>query len=223
MTRRETLNRAKVAAAALALVDAEGIEALTMRRLAGELGVEAMSLYNHVKNKTDLLDTLAEQVFASVERADPGLPWADRLRITVGNLYREFSRHPAVSKTLVGDQANPTSEAALRPAEDILEALFQAGFDEKAARQALIAVHALVFGTLALSTSGYTTPPRPAVHGLDVFRRAVDPARLPHFARLVATTDADSDPTEDFDHALNLLITGLVAAAPNTGHGTRGL
>ncbi|MEU6479704.1 TetR/AcrR family transcriptional regulator C-terminal domain-containing protein [Streptomyces sp. NPDC047017] len=221
MSRREPLNRAKVAAVALALADAEGIEALTMRRLAKELGVEAMSLYNHVKNKTDLLDTLAEQVFASVERAEPGLPWVDRLRITVRNLYREFSRHPAVSKVVVGEQANPTSAVALRPTEDILEALFEAGFDEGATRQAFIAVNGLVFGTLALSTSGYTTPPRPAANGLDVFQRVVDPAWLPNFARLLATIP-DSDPTEDFDHALDLLITGLVAAAPNGGGNREG-
>ncbi|MCF0087841.1 MULTISPECIES: TetR/AcrR family transcriptional regulator C-terminal domain-containing protein [Streptomyces] len=216
MSRREPLNRAKVVATALALADEEGIEALTMRRLAKALGVEAMSLYNHVANKTDLLDALAELVFASVERADPALPWTDRLRLTARNLYREFSRHPVVSKAVVSDQANPTSEAALRPTEDVLEALFEAGFDEKAARQALIAVNGLVFGTLALATSGYSTPPRPAAGGLDAFHRVVNPAWLPHFARLLAIIP-DSDPTEDFDHALELLITGLVAAAPNSG------
>ncbi|WP_194236346.1 TetR/AcrR family transcriptional regulator C-terminal domain-containing protein [Streptomyces acidicola] len=163
--------------------------------------------------KTDLLDALAEAVFASVERADPGLPWAERLRITVRNLYGEFSRHLSVSKAVVGDQANPTSEAAQRPTEEVLEALFEAGFGGKAARQALIAVHGLVFGTLALATSEYTTPPRPAADGLEAFRPVVDPAWLPHFARLTAL--GDSDPAEDFERALDLLITGLVTAAPN--------
>jgi TetR/AcrR family transcriptional regulator, tetracycline repressor protein len=211
MARREPLTRAKVVESALALVDADGVEALTMRRLATSLGVEAMSLYNHVSSKSDLLDALAERVFASVEAADPALPWSDRLRITARNLYREFSRHPAISQAIVSDQANPTSSAAMRTTEDMLGALFEAGFDVQQARQALIAVNGLVFGVLALSTSGYSLPPRPAASASDMFARVIDPARLPHIARVAVIDDADA--AVDFDHALDLLIAGLTSAA----------
>lgn len=61
MTRRETLTREKVLHTAMALVDEEGLEGLSMRRLASALDVHAMSLYNHVSNKADLLDDLSRQ------------------------------------------------------------------------------------------------------------------------------------------------------------------
>jgi AcrR family transcriptional regulator len=173
-----------------------------------------MSLYNHVHNKSDLLDALAERVFAAVEPADPALPWADRLRITARHLYREFSQHPAISKAIVSDQANPTSAAAMRSTEDMLGALFEAGFDIQEARQALIAVNGLVFGVLALSTSGYSLPPRPAASSADMFARVIDPAVLPHIARVAVIHGGD--PSADFEHALNLLIAGLRATAPQT-------
>src|SRR5690242_1354953 len=66
---REPLSRERVLAAAVALADAEGVPALTMRRLAGELGVEAMSLYYHLPGKTGLLDGLVETVVAEVDEA----------------------------------------------------------------------------------------------------------------------------------------------------------
>lgn len=90
-------------------------------------------------------------------------------------------------------------------------ALFEAGFDVAQARQALIAVNGLVFGVLALSTSGYSLPPRPAASASDMFARVIDPTRLPHLARVQAIDDADA--TIDFDCALDLVIDGLISAA----------
>jgi len=86
MSGRERLTREKVLDAAMALASVDGLDGLSMRRLARTLGVEAMSLYNHVANKTDLLDGIAERVFAQVEPADPAMPWAQRVRATVLNL-----------------------------------------------------------------------------------------------------------------------------------------
>ncbi|MGZ4173277.1 MAG: TetR/AcrR family transcriptional regulator, partial [Solirubrobacteraceae bacterium] len=65
--RRAPLNRERVLRAAIALADQGGFESLTMRRLATELGVEAMSLYNHVASKDDLLDGMVDLVFAEIE------------------------------------------------------------------------------------------------------------------------------------------------------------
>ena len=75
-TRRKPLSRERILDTALALVDEEGIEALSMRKLGQALGYEAMSLYNHVANKDDLLDGILDLVLAEMEPPDPagGLP-----------------------------------------------------------------------------------------------------------------------------------------------------
>ncbi|MBB5779996.1 TetR/AcrR family transcriptional regulator C-terminal domain-containing protein [Nonomuraea jabiensis] len=217
MARREPLNRERVLDAALELADQEGLEGLTMRRLAKALGVEAMSLYNHVSNKADILDGVAERVFEQVERPDPALPWQEQVRAVALSMYRVFSRHPAVPLALVTDQSNPTSVRALEPLDALVGALFQAGFDDLGAWRALTAVNSLVFGSLVLSTGGFTGDP--GVHageqGVSAYVREMDPARLPHFSRLLRSTREGVDPPADFEQALDMLLHGLAAEAPN--------
>ncbi|GAA0380016.1 hypothetical protein Acor_01490 [Acrocarpospora corrugata] len=216
MARREPLNREKVLDAALELADAEGLEGLSMRRLAKRLGVEAMSLYNHVSNKTDILDGIAERVFSQVERPDPALPWQEQVRTVALNMYRAFSRHPIVPLALVTDQSNPTSARALEPLDGLVGALFQAGFDDLGVRRALGAVNGLVLGSLLQATGGFTEALRTHAdeQQVDAYIRHVDPARLPNFSRLLRHTREGVDPEADFEQMLDLLIRGLVASAP---------
>ncbi|WP_214409627.1 TetR/AcrR family transcriptional regulator C-terminal domain-containing protein [Sphaerisporangium fuscum] len=214
MRRREPLNREKVLDAALALAGEHGLEGLSMRRLAKSLGVEAMSLYNHVSNKADILDGLAERVFAQVEPADPALPWPERVRGVASRMYRVMSRYPVVVRALVTDQANPTSVTALQAFDGLVGALYAAGFPDDDARRALGAVNSLVFGSLLLSTSGFTGDSHSEGGHQDAERylRRVDPERLPHFSRLLPVMP-QADPEEDFERALDMLIAGLVATA----------
>ncbi|RSN54259.1 hypothetical protein DMH01_35425 [Amycolatopsis sp. WAC 04182] len=212
MTRREPLNREKVLDAALALAAAEGLKGLSMRKLAKTLGVEAMALYNHVKNKTDILDGIAERVYSGIEAADPEAPWPERVRSTVLNLYRALARHPVVPMALATDEANPNSLRALRPVEDLVGALYEAGFEDDGIRQTLGALNSLVFGSLLLTTAGFTTTRRDDA-GQDPYLRRIDPAALPNFSRALPALGAP-DPERDFTRALDLLISGLVAAAP---------
>ncbi|MBO0690427.1 MAG: TetR/AcrR family transcriptional regulator C-terminal domain-containing protein [Candidatus Dormibacteraeota bacterium] len=81
--RRTPLTRERVVAAAIELADRDGIEAVSMRRLAQELGVEAMSLYTHVRNKEDLLDGMVDAVISEIPIAAPGGDWKASLRQTV--------------------------------------------------------------------------------------------------------------------------------------------
>src|SRR5262245_56092390 len=100
MARRQPLSRDRVLSTALALADKEGIEALSMRRLASELGVVPMALYNHVSNRADLLDGIAEQVFAAVPAADPSAPWKRRVHATALGVHRAMRQHPVVPLAL---------------------------------------------------------------------------------------------------------------------------
>ncbi|MEV4168175.1 TetR/AcrR family transcriptional regulator C-terminal domain-containing protein [Nonomuraea sp. NPDC049709] len=216
MARREPLNREKVLDAALGLADEEGLDGLSMRRLAKSLGVEAMSLYNHVANKADLLDGIAERVFAQVERPDPELPWQEQVRAVALSTYRAFSRHPVVPLALVTDRSNPTSVRALAPLDALVGALFEAGFDDVAAWRALGAVNGLVFGSLLMSTGGFTgdSGEHAGARNVGAYIREMDPVALPHFSRLLRGTRHGVNPEADFEHSLDLLIRGLASEAP---------
>jgi AcrR family transcriptional regulator len=216
MTERETLTREKVLQAAMTLVDEEGLEGLSMRRLAAALNVQAMSLYNHVANKADLLDGIAELVFDQVELPESELAWPEQVRAVAVSMYRAFSRHLAVAVALITDQANPASVRALEPFDRLAGALFQAKLDDRRARQALGAVTDLVFGSLLLSTGGFTgdANSRDSKTDTSAYLRRIDPARLPHFSRLLQQrTLGEASPQEDFEQGLDMLIRGLVAVA----------
>ena len=91
---REPLSRERALAVATALADAEGIQSLTMRRLAAELGVEAMSLYHHVASKDALLDGLADWVFAQITTPTIGAPWRGEMEARAHSARAVLAAHP---------------------------------------------------------------------------------------------------------------------------------
>lgn len=213
MARRETLTREKVLEAAMTLVDEEGLDGLSMRRLATVLNVQVMSLYNHVANKADLLDGITESVFDQVELPGPGLAWPEQVRAVAVNMYQAFCQHPAVVVALLTDQANPTSARALEPFDRLVGALYRAGFDDRRTRQALGAVTSLVFGSIMESSRGFTGNPSRGISETETsaYLRRIDPDKLPNFSRLLQqrTTD-NSSRQEDFEQALDIVVRGLV-------------
>jgi TetR/AcrR family transcriptional regulator, tetracycline repressor protein len=120
------LSRDSILSAALALLDREGADALTMRRLAAQLGVEAMSLYRHVADRAALLEGLADQLAAEIAPRDRAGDWADALRGFAGDLRAIARRHPAAF-ALVGARTL-TTPSMLGPIEDVLTGLRRGGF-----------------------------------------------------------------------------------------------
>ena len=132
--RRAQITREAVLAAALALVDREGLAALTMRRLGRELGIEAMSLYNHVRDKEDLLDGVvgllsSEVEFPGEEHGD----WAGRVAELIRR-YRRLARLHPNAFPLIALRPLRTAEAR-RPVERALELAVTAGFTSEEARR----------------------------------------------------------------------------------------
>src|SRR5947209_6144452 len=122
------LSRESVVKAGLQLVDEEGIDALSMRRLAQQLGVEAMSLYTHVGGKDDLLDAIADHVAAEM-RLEPsaGVDWQERIRRAVG-LWAGMERaHPRAFPLVYRARAGTDNERAVN--EEIMDALAASGLD----------------------------------------------------------------------------------------------
>src|SRR5579859_4631175 len=91
---RAPLTRERVLRAAVALADTGGIEALTMRRLGQDLGVEAMSLYNHIANKDELLDEMIDLVFGEIELPTGGGDWRAAQRRRAVSAHQALLRHP---------------------------------------------------------------------------------------------------------------------------------
>lgn len=124
--RRAPLNRGRVLDAAVALADAEGLDALTMRRLGRELGVEAMALYNHVDNKDDLLDGMLDLVVAEIELSVSGPDWRSRARQRAISAHAVLMRHPWAAAVWTS-RLNP-GPARMRYMDSSLRSLREAGF-----------------------------------------------------------------------------------------------
>lgn len=123
---RLPLTRDRLLRAAIGVADTGGIGALSMRRLGHELGVEAMSLYNHVANKDDLLTAIVDQVEDEIALPDPGMDWKSSLRAISMSAHDVFERHPwAASLTLSGIGPRP---ARWRYMNAVLGCLRGAGF-----------------------------------------------------------------------------------------------
>lgn len=125
---RTRLTKAAVVDQALKLADADGAEALTIRRLADQLGVTPMAIYWHFKNKEQLLSAVADHVMREVRPdVDPATPWDRRLRVMVEALLRVMRQHPSAPALLMAADKSGI-EALNRATEAALELLGQAGF-----------------------------------------------------------------------------------------------
>jgi len=149
---QDTLSRARILEAALRLVDKHGLEALSMRRLATELGVNPMSLYHYLPGKAAVLSGLIDMVYSELQLpSSPGLSWQTRVR-DWALAYLELARsHPHLVLQIVSDAAS-TSDAMLKISEPLYQALDQAGLSARSIAAAADAVVDWVHGSaLALS------------------------------------------------------------------------
>ncbi|GAA2629649.1 TetR/AcrR family transcriptional regulator [Streptomyces vastus] len=163
--RHGRLNRGRMLASALELVDSEGLSALSMRRLGSELGVEAMTLYRYAASKDALLDGLVEAVYLELEEnlaegsdseksPAAGREWRGELHRIALTTYRVCLTHPQVVPLLATRMmAVPLARrplAVLRDHERVLALLRQAGFDEAGATTAFRAFTAWVLGYVSV-------------------------------------------------------------------------
>src|SRR6266699_7253525 len=124
--RRAALSRERILRAAIGLADRGGFELLSMRKLGDKLGVEAMSLYNHVRNKEDLLDGMVDVVFNEIDLPPGGVAWRTAMRQRATSLRQTLIRHPWANG-LMESRATP-GPANLRHHDAVLGSLRGAGF-----------------------------------------------------------------------------------------------
>src|SRR3974390_2919211 len=143
MAKREALNRERVLRAAMAVADSEGLDALSMRRLGQELGVEAMSVYNHVRNKEDILDGLVDMVFAEIG-VPAGRDWKSAMRQRAITVQQVLGRH-SWAIALMESRRNP-GPGSLRHHDSVLGCLREAGFSMVMAAHAYSLLDSYIYG-----------------------------------------------------------------------------
>jgi AcrR family transcriptional regulator len=202
----------------VALADTEGLKALTMRRLAADLGVEAMSLYYHLPGKEGLLDGLTETVIqeinAAVEHTEPTTDWRARLRQRFLTAREIMLRHPWAPGLLSSRKTIPFGVYAYYDA--IIATLISGGFSHRIAHRAL---HA--FGSLALGFAQEVFSPASAGGDTDVQAAEADLATmaeaLPNLTAMMAAEAHDAadpalgwcDSQIEFEFTIDLLLDGI--------------
>jgi AcrR family transcriptional regulator len=209
---RSRLSRDLVVRTALRLMDEEGVEAVTMRRVGRELGVEAMSLYNHVRDKEDLLDGVTESVLAEFEW-EPGTDdWVEQGRRAAREWRRLLRAHPNVIRLMIERKHPLESAQALRPTEIALDILRRAGLSGRDTANAFQAIGGYIFGVVMMEV-GNLAPGRHRSAGLtpsDVARSI--PPEFPCLAQMLPwLAECDADAT--FELGLELLLEGIRAKA----------
>jgi AcrR family transcriptional regulator len=203
--RAAPLTRAEILGAALAIVDAEGLDALTMRRLAADLGVEAMSLYYHVASKEALLDGVVETVLAEMELpAAAPEDWMDLLESMLLSFRRALADHPNAIPILVARPLNTSVSASY--VEAPVRALGAAGFSPAQTGEAYQSLIAYSFGHALISS--LAAPPAAETSPL----KAPDAAE--RFPATVALDGAPRRFDEDgFKRAVRILMRGYAQEA----------
>ena len=211
------LTRERIIAAATELIEREGVGALSMRRIASELGSEVMALYDYVPSKAALLDGVAERVLSGIDfTSEPGTSWEDQIRSQARAFWRKARVYPRSTMVVVSRPVD--SAATLQPIEHALATLRGAGFGGEDAIRVVRTFVAYVAGAL-MREVGVTPglePQRPlgqdpAVLAAD--RPFLDPAEFPQVMSL-STELLNRDFDADFEFGLDLLVRALAGLLP---------
>jgi TetR/AcrR family tetracycline transcriptional repressor len=202
---RQPLTRERILEAAVALVDDQGLEGLSMRKLGTSLGVEAMSLYNYIPNKAALLDGVLERVVSEIKIPEDGSTWDERLRQMTHSFRSIALSHPRVVPLFAMRPFN--SLPALEVVEAVFELLAEAGFPPEDAFRALRAMSAYAIGftiSEALQIMGEGAD-RPPVRFIDPESTEENFPRTIEAAPVMLKDDSDLQ----FEFGVDLLLSGL--------------
>jgi AcrR family transcriptional regulator len=201
--KRLPLTRSQVVAGAIRILDCEGLDALSMRRLADNLRMSTMALYNHVSNKEDLLQCVAKDL---IERVDfshhHASDWRERIRFCFRALRNACLAHPYVVRLIEIVETLPS--AIFVPMEITLSALEEIGADPQEASRAYFLLTNFTLGQVSYEVHG----PFSGVEPEKALRNAkLDEASFPHIER--AISDGEWDFEYAFDFGISVILDGL--------------
>jgi AcrR family transcriptional regulator len=210
------LSRKRILEAALRIVDRDGIEALTMRRLASALGVNPMSIYHHLPGKAAVLSGLVGEVFAQMHLTAPadGASWQDWVKEAAHAYRRVLRAHPNLALQIVSDTA-AVSDALTVAGEPFYAALERAGLPPRSIVEAVDTlvdfIHGFMLGEASSTSETFDIGPE-----LLNRVRALPPGTAPTLTRVAEALGEDGLRYEfdiGFEAGLNILIKGIEAAA----------
>ncbi|MCZ7414918.1 MULTISPECIES: TetR/AcrR family transcriptional regulator [unclassified Streptomyces] len=206
---RTPLSRERVIRTAMAVADEKGTAALTMRAVAKELGVEAMSLYHHVAGREDMLDGMVDAVFGEIELPPRDADWKSAMRHRAASARAVLRGHPwAVA--LLDSRAQP-GPATLRHHDAVLGALRTGGFSVPMAAHAVSLIDSYVYGFVIQESSLPFSGPAELEEVGEAILRAMPVDAYPHLAELVTehALKPGYDYAEEFTFGLALVLDAL--------------
>ena len=213
---RPPLNRRRVLQAAVGLADTGGIESLTMRKLGEALGVEAMSLYNHVANKGDLLDGMVDVVFDEIDVPGTGGDWKQAMRRRACSVREALGRHRwAIG--LMESRPSP-GPATLRHHDAVLGCLRAAGFSLEMTAHAYALLDSYIYGfALQEASLPFDNAEETVEVAQDILGRFA-PDQYPHLTELAVEHVLKPGYTfaEEFEIGLDIILDGLDRAVAST-------
>jgi AcrR family transcriptional regulator len=207
--RRSPLSRERVLKAAMKVADKDGLESLSMRRLGQELGVEAMSLYNHVRDKDDLLDGMVDLVFTEIELPPQGVEWRTAMRRRAMAAREVLLGHPwAIG--LMESRLNAGS-ATLLHHDAVLRCLRESGFSVAMAGHAYALLDAYVYGFTLTELALPFSDQKPTAEVTAGFLQAFQPGQYPYLVEMAVEQAMKPGYSygNEFEFGLDLILDGL--------------
>jgi len=215
-TMAEKLSQRAIAQAALDVIDAEGIDALTMRKLAQHLGSSPMGLYTYFPDREALLDGVAQLLMAEVETPPEEVHWRDAMRFIMRSVRHVAMRHPNAARLI--NRFPPHTPDALAFVEAGFRSFRRAGFDELSTARCYRALAAYSLGTIDIELGGYFSPDARAITSDS--RDTIDTPTTGKLLPLVTEVSPilfTQDDAAEFEYGLELLLDGFADAMTRAG------
>ncbi|MER7014351.1 TetR/AcrR family transcriptional regulator [Saccharopolyspora sp. NPDC000359] len=210
---RPALTEEKIVRAAIALADAEGLDALSMRRIAAELGSGTTSLYRHITGKDELIELMANAVFAELEPPAGTDDWLADLAAHGRALRAALLRHPWLAQQGMRRQA--LGPDVIRQSDHMLGVVHRATDDASQAAMVVESLTTFVLGSVAAQLSDLEVQRKTGMTEVEWQRavgeyvqQVIDTGQFPHFNRRILEAD-DRDPEARFEFGLACLLTGI--------------
>jgi AcrR family transcriptional regulator len=210
---RAPLTRRRVLDAAVALADRGGVRSLSMRRLAQELGVEAMSLYHHVAGKDDILDGMIDVVFGEIDLPTGEADWKAAMRRRAISARQALRRHPWATGLM---ESRPTpGPANLRHHDAVLGILRNAGFSVALAAHAYAVLDSYIYGFALQEASLPFHTPEETAQVAQTIMEAFPAGDFPHLTEIAVehVLRPGYDFGNEYEFGLDLILDGLERAA----------
>ena len=209
--RQPRLSRDAILDRAVAVADAEGIDAVSVRRLARDLGVTPMALYWHVDDKNALLHALGDRLLGGLDlTVDERMPWPEQLRAFVVSFTAVLRAHPSAAM-LIGSLPTVASANALGATEVALDILRRAGFSPEEAAHITTQIVRTTTSMVIAELDVIPATGEPAC--TEEFLRSLPPERFPRVIEAAGPLSAHEDPESFDDLVIELILAGVEAAA----------